>query len=47
MTYRLQGKYLGNNKMQIEDYVFHIDGYIPADIAVGEYISLDCTRINL
>ncbi len=46
-SYYLQGKYLGNNKIQIENYVFDIDGDIPSDIKQGEYISLDCARIDL
>lgn len=48
-SYKLQGKLLDaeRNLFAIGDIIIKLDGYIPKDIINGDYIELECVRIDL
>lgn len=45
-SHRLQGMFIGNGTMQIGEWIFLIDGYVPGDIQPGDFISFACLRID-
>ena len=40
-SYKITGKYIGDNKVQIDTCVFHIDSPIPKDIEIGNFVSFE------
>ena len=46
-SYKIVGKFIGNNKVAIEDCTFILDIEVPKDIKIGEYISFDFLRSDI
>ncbi len=46
-SYKIQGKFIGNKMVKIGEINIFVDGYIPADIQIDEFISFYCMRIDL
>ena len=46
-SYKIQGKFIGNKIVKIGEINIFVDGYIPADIQIDEFISFYCMRIDL
>lgn len=45
-SYSLRGKVISETQIQINDFIIEI-GAIPKDIALGEYVSCCCMRLDL
>ena len=45
-SYSLRGKVISKTQIQIYDFIIEI-GAIPKDIAIGEYVSCRCLRLDL
>ena len=40
-SYKITGKYIGDNKIKIDTCVFHLDSQIPKDIEIGNFVSFE------
>ena len=40
-SYKITEKYIGENKIQIDTCVFHLDSPIPKDIEIGNFVSFE------
>lgn len=40
-SYKVTGKYIGNNKIQIDNCFFILDSPVPKDIEIGQFVSFE------
>ena len=45
-SYKMTGKFLGDNRVLIDDCIFIIDGKIPGDIKANDYVSFEFLRVD-
>ncbi len=45
-SYKISGKYIGENRILLDDCIFIVDSKIPGDIKVNDYVSFEFLRAD-